>query len=146
MKRTEKKTPGETLRALEHQAEADRLMDEVLAMSPEDVERELLAAGYDMAEVRKRGLAMQKELEAAFAPPRPRVTRLVFLLAAALGALLLILVVFPRLGTGYAAPDLAHREKAPHMLVPPGLGDDCSQGNCEKMPTLPAPGPRDGGR
>ena len=45
-----KRTPEETLAAIESQA-ADDDMDEVLAMTPEERDRELAAAGFDLAAV-----------------------------------------------------------------------------------------------
>jgi len=91
-----KPTATETMRALETMSEddeAEREMHRILALSPEQVDRELAEAGIDPAESRARGAAIARKAAALAAegkaqPPRrlfSRTTSLV--LAAALAAL-----------------------------------------------------------
>jgi hypothetical protein len=83
-----KRTPEETLAAIESQA-ADDDMDDVLAMTPEERRRELAAAGFDLAATAAKAEALhaaaQVPTSAVVVPLRPRRTlRVVMLLAAAL--------------------------------------------------------------
>jgi hypothetical protein len=70
MKGPRKLTPEETLKALELSAEADAAMREVLAMTPEEVDKDLEDAGFDMAAQRAKARARVEQLRAlAGSPP-----------------------------------------------------------------------------
>jgi hypothetical protein len=55
-----KRTPEETWAALQEQV-ADDLMDEVLAMTPEEIRRELAAAGFDLSKSDAIGEALAEQ-------------------------------------------------------------------------------------
>ena len=99
MSAPEKRSTADTLRALEAMADddaAEREMDRILALKPEEVDRELAAAGIDPAAARARGAKLARE--AGLTPgkvgpasrPRRVVRAVVLLLAAALAVALLV--------------------------------------------------------
>jgi hypothetical protein len=64
MKGPRKLTPEETLKALELSAEADAAMREVLAMTKEEVHKDLEDAGFDMAAQKAKARARVEQLRA----------------------------------------------------------------------------------
>ncbi len=111
-----KPTATETMRAIESMAEddeAEREMERILALPPEQLDRELAEAGIDPAQSRARGEAVAREAarlaaEGRRQPPRRLFSRTTsLLLAAALAALF----------TWVAAPTIA-RWVHPHEIGP----------------------------
>ena len=95
MSAPQKRSAAEALRALEAMAEDDAAepeMDRILALKPEEVDRELAAAGIDPAAARARGVKLAQDAGLAAPAPRPRrgVRAVVLLLAAAFAVVLLV--------------------------------------------------------
>jgi hypothetical protein len=65
-----KPTAKEALETLERQAYANKVLRDVLAMSDEDIDRELVRAGYGLDERRGRAPPVATGAKGA-APPRP---------------------------------------------------------------------------
>jgi hypothetical protein len=64
-----KPTAKEALETLERQAYANKVLRDVLAMSDEEIDRELVRAGYGLDE--RRGRALPAAAGPKKAPPRP---------------------------------------------------------------------------
>jgi hypothetical protein len=140
-----KLAPDEAWDALEKMAVDDEV-ERVLALSDEELDAELKRAGSDPAKVRERGEALGRKLapeEKAPAPaPAPRRTgRVVWLVAAAFGALLVGLVAVNVSGVmarfrplpigpdegGLSAPPGALAKRQAATLRDQGLGE-CAKG------------------
>jgi hypothetical protein len=67
-----KLTFRDTLEAARQQGEIDEIVEKTMAMSDEEIERELAAEGIDVAELDAHLAERAEELFARFAPPRSR--------------------------------------------------------------------------
>jgi hypothetical protein len=120
-----KLTATETMRALEtmlEDDEAEREMERILALSPEQVDRELAEAGIDPAAARARGEAIARKAVALAAERKPPPPRRLFspttslLLAAALAALL-TWTMAPTIARWVHPPDIGPDAPSPERLA-----------------------------
>jgi hypothetical protein len=135
MSRSKKKSAEETFLTIAQQAEVDRIVGEVRAMSDEEVAKELADAGIDIEEEIAKWRALKKKLDDQDAAKAKRraTRRWVLLLAAALGILVLVLLGRRDVRTPIADP----RVRAPNepLFVPPP--QKCIDCPSPVMPALP---------